>query len=103
MEQLIMDIQKWSIVRNLDMANSDKQLIKLMEELGELSQGYAKEDRDKVIDSLGDMLVVMIIFCQQQGLSLIDCLQEARDTIMDRKGKTVNGVFIKESDLQSGD
>lgn len=29
----------------------------------------------------------------------VDCLNEAWQTIKDRQGKTINGVFVKDSDL----
>lgn len=35
------------------------------------------------------------------GLDLVECLQSAYDTIKDRKGQMVNGVFIKEEDSAS--
>ncbi|GAX04575.1 ArpR family protein [Secundilactobacillus pentosiphilus] len=99
MNDLIKGVQKWSTERKLSNGDSSKQLNKLMEELGELAEGYNKNNNDKIIDSMGDMTVVMIILCQQLGIDFEGCLQEAYDTIHHRKGKTVNGVFIKESDL----
>ena len=102
MDWLITAIEKWSTERGLDKINpkdSSAQLAKLMEEVGELAQGELKLDGDKVVDSVGDLLVVIIIYCQQRGLDMTDCLQLAYENIMDRKGKTVNGVFIKEEDL----
>lgn len=100
MNDLIEKVQRWSTDRNLNNADSSKQLNKLMEELGELSAGYNKKDADKIIDSMGDMTVVMIILCQQLNLDFESCLQSAYDTIANRKGKTVDGVFIKDDDIQ---
>lgn len=37
--------------------------------------------------------------CNSYGYSLEECLQAAWNEIKDRKGKTINGTFIKESDL----
>ena len=50
-------------------------------------------------DGIGDVIVTLVILAEQQGLSLEECLQAAWDEIKDRKGKTVNGTFIKEEDL----
>lgn len=91
-------IEAWAIARGLDTAEPDKQLIKLMEELGELAEGINKQRRDQVIDSLGDMYVVMTIFAMQNGFSIEDAIKEAYMTIKDRTGKTVDGVFIKTGD-----
>ena len=33
---------------------------------------------------------------------LHECLEHAYNEIKDRKGKTVNGVFVKEADLKNG-
>ena len=44
-------------------------------------------------------MVVLIIMCQQLGLELVDCLQYSWNEIKNRQGKMINGVFVKESDL----
>jgi NTP pyrophosphatase (non-canonical NTP hydrolase) len=41
--------------------------------------------------------------CELSGYTLEECVQIAYDDIKDRKGKVVNGVFIKESDLKDGE
>lgn len=98
-ENLITNVKIWSKDRNLDQADSNRQLLKLEEELGELTQGHLKRRPEQVTDSLGDMLVVMTIYCQQNGLNLHDCFSDAYNEITNRKGKTVDGVFIKAADL----
>ncbi|WP_461243729.1 MazG-like family protein [Secundilactobacillus muriivasis] len=99
MNELIKGVERWSCERGLDVADPTKQLNKLTEELGELAQGINKNDVIKTSDSMGDMTVVMIILCQQLGVSFQGCLRVAYNTIKDRKGEMVNGVFVKESDL----
>ncbi|KRK40827.1 MazG-like family protein [Loigolactobacillus bifermentans] len=93
------NIQMWSEARRLDKQDPTKQLIKMQEELGELAQGYLKEKPAQVIDSLGDLLVVITIFCQQEDLELAEVLQEAWNQIKDRHGKIVDGTYVKDSDL----
>ena len=99
MNELIQKIQQWSINRGLDQQSPDKQLHKLVEELGELSGGYSRKNTDVVADSLGDMFVVMTIFCQQLNLDIQDCVEMAVNEIEGRKGQMVDGVFVKDSDL----
>ena len=73
-----------------------KQFMKLVEEIGELSNAILKDDKSEQIDALGDIQVVLIILAEQLGFDLDTCLQCAYDEIKNRKGKTINGSFIKE-------
>lgn len=102
-QELTIKIKQWAVDRNLHTANADKQMLKLGEEYGELCAGMARNDEEKVIDSIGDMFVVMTILSMQLGLDIQECVQGAYDEIKDRKGKMINGVFVKESDLVNGD
>lgn len=95
-------IQQWAHERELDKAQPEKQMLKLVEEVGELAQGLAKGNQDQVIDSIGDVYVVLTILSLQMDLDVRDCINQAYKEIADRKGKMVNGVFVKESDLQEG-
>lgn len=92
-------IEAWAIHRGLDKTNPDKQLIKLVEEMGELAEAHNKGYRDKQIDSIGDIFVVLTIYALQNGLHLDECVKEAYNTIKNRTGKMVDGVFVKNSDL----
>ena len=101
-EELHEAIIQWANDRNMikpDRLTGLAQLAKVTEELGELSAGINKNDEDKVKDSLGDILVTLIILAQDLNLDLLDCLNSAYRVIQNRKGKTINGVFVKESDL----
>lgn len=96
----IKSIEAWAKNRGLDKTNPDKQLIKLIEEVGELSEAHNKGYRDKQIDSIGDIFVVLTIYALQNGLHLDDCVKEAYNTIKNRQGKMIDGVFVKNSDLE---
>lgn len=91
-------VEAWATNRGLDKTNPDKQLIKLVEEIGELAEAHNKGYRDKQIDSIGDIAVVLTIYALQNGLHLDDCVKEAYNTIKNRTGKMKDGVFIKEGD-----
>ena len=95
-------IESWATHRGLDKTNPDKQLIKLVEEMGELAEAHNKGYRDKQIDSIGDIFVVLTIYALQNGLHLDECVKEAYNTIKNRTGKMVDGVFVKNSDLEDG-
>ena len=99
LDKLTEKIEGWAIDRNLHTADPNKQTIKLGEEFGELCQGLVKGNDDQVIDSIGDMYVVLTILSMQLGIELTDCVKMAYEEIADRKGKMINGVFVKEEDL----
>ena len=103
MDNLIEEIEEWAAKRGLDKADSSKQLLKLQEELGELTQGHLKKNGGQVEDSIGDLFVVLTIYCLQRNISLQGCVGEAYDTINNRTGKMINGVFVKTEDLQDTD
>lgn len=91
-------ITQWHHDRNLIEGSTDKdQFCKLMQEAGELSDNICK-DKD-LSDDIGDMIVVLLNIVERNGLTLEHCLAKAWNDIKDRKGKMVDGVFIKEADL----
>lgn len=97
LESLEVDVRNWAYAKGLDKADPAKQMLKLVEEVGELAADLAKGRDPK--DSIGDCLVVLTILCLQLGHSLEEPLKEAYEEIANRKGVMKNGVFIKESDL----
>lgn len=98
-EKLVNQIKNWHYDRNLiDGATDKDQVCKLIQEVGELSDNVCKE-RD-VADDIGDIMVVLINIAERNGLSLRHCLEVAYSDIKDRKGKMVDGIFVKESDAE---
>lgn len=90
-------IRQWHHDRNLINGSTDKdQVLKLMQELGELSDNCCKGKDMR--DDLGDMMVVMLNIMERNGYSLEGCLAQAYGDIKDRKGKMVDGIFVKEED-----
>lgn len=51
---------------------------------------------DQIKDDIGDILVTLAIQCEIQKTSFEECLNISWNEIKDRKGKTLNGTFIKE-------
>jgi len=99
MRDLVEKVESWADDRGLSSCDPAKQMLKLMEESGELAAGIAKANEPLIRDSLGDVLVVLIILSNQLGYDIETCLALAYDEIKDRKGKMIDGVFVKESDL----
>ncbi len=98
LHNLIDKVVKWHYDRNLIEGSTDKdQVLKLAQELGELSDSVCKGKDVK--DDIGDMLVVMLNIAERNGVVLSECLKKAWDDIKHRKGRMIDGIFVKETDL----
>ena len=95
MIDVVEKIEQWHYDRNLIEGSSDlAQFKKLLEETTEL-YGNISTGKNPV-DDIGDIIVVLINIATRNGLNLRECLEHAYDDIKDRKGKMVDGVFVKE-------
>lgn len=96
-DELIQSVELWADQRGLLVPeNRPRQMLKVMEEVGETSAALARGNRRELKDGIGDVVVTLIILASQSGFTLTECLNAAYQEIKDRKGKTVDGVFIKE-------
>ena len=90
-------VLKWAEERGLLKAeNAPRQMLKLMEEVGELAGAMAKNKPGDIVDAIGDIQVVLIILSKQLGYDYEQCLVDAYNVIKERKGKLINGVFVKD-------
>jgi uncharacterized protein YabN with tetrapyrrole methylase and pyrophosphatase domain len=78
--------------------HENRNLIDGSSELGELSDSVCKGN--DIRDDLGDMMVVMINIMKRNNITMNECLTVAYNDIKDRKGKMIDGIFVKESDLK---
>ena len=99
MNELVKLIEKWAREKNLDIAEPEKQMLKVVEEVGEVAAALARNNKNDLRDGIGDVVVTLVILAMQHDMDLYECLNQAYNEIKDRKGKNVNGVFVKESDL----
>ena len=94
--ELIGKVKQWHHDRNLIDGSTDKaQFRKLLEEAAEL-KGFIDGDGSNFKDHVGDILVVLINHCERNNTTLEECLKVAYNDIKDRKGKMIDGVFVKE-------
>ncbi|WP_296683366.1 MazG-like family protein [Flavobacterium sp.] len=94
LEQLVIN---WADEKGIfDKGTPTGQALKTLEECNELIDAIDKEDREEIIDALGDILVTIIIQAEMQGLRLENCLESAYNVIAKRTGKMVDGQFCKE-------
>mgnify|MGYP003148714332 FL=1 len=90
------DIRDWAEERGLyDKGDTKTQFCKLMEEAGELGRAVLKDNQAEFIDAIGDMVVVLTNMAMLGGTSIETCIDAAYDEIKNRKGKMVNGTFVK--------
>ena len=90
-------VAQWAKERNLIEGSTPRlQMAKLFEECEELSHALQDDDKKEIIDAIGDIQVVLAVMCAQLGLSINECREAAWNEIKDRKGKMINGVFVKE-------
>lgn len=97
--ETINKIKKWVLDRNLNTQNPKIQMCKVVEELGELATGINKNNVEQQKDSIGDVIVTLVCLSSQLGLSIEECIESAYEEIKDRKGKLIDGIFVKEDDL----
>jgi NTP pyrophosphatase (non-canonical NTP hydrolase) len=94
-----MRIIQWAEARKI-IPNStpEVQLLKAMSELGELADATIKNDKESIVDGVGDVMVCLINYCALQDLNLVDCMEVAYDQIKNRRGTLLpNGVFQKDA------
>jgi len=90
-------IVQWHKDRNLIEGSTDAaQFTKLLEEVDELGVNIVMSQ--PVIDDIGDIIVVLINIAERNGLTLWECMYHAYSEIKYRKGKMVDGVFVKEAE-----
>ena len=96
-ENIQESVINWAKERNLiKLGNAPKQLIKLSEEVGELGSAFLKNDYTEIKDAIGDIQIVLMILSEQLAIDYNQCLEDAYNVIKNRKGKTINGTFVKD-------
>jgi NTP pyrophosphatase (non-canonical NTP hydrolase) len=92
------NIRSWAKERGIyDAGDSKTQYVKLMEEAGELAKALLDEDEPEIIDAIGDMVVVLTNLAKLEGFDIEECIDSAYHEIANRKGKMVNGTFVKQT------
>lgn len=94
---LIDNVTGWFEEKGLHDVNM--QALKMFEEAGEicheLTRGHTTSK--ELVDALGDTIVTIIGLCHHLNIPFEAALSLAWNEIKDRKGKVINGSFVKES------
>lgn len=104
LSDLVAKINEWADERNLKQADPKIQWMRITEEVGEIRDVLLKptkftEPQIALKDAIGDTLVTIIVLAHQLDLDINECLNIAYEEIKNRKGKMINGTFVKEDDL----
>lgn len=105
MDEIINKIIDWGNGKGIN--NPTKQFNKLAEETLEAHEAYLASEYYKpseteykhLVEELGDIGVVWILLCNMLDVDPLEALEAAHTKNKDRKGKTINGSFIKAEDL----
>lgn len=87
----------WATARNITAeggATSYSQASKLQEEVQEFIDAETPEEAKL---EFGDMLVCLINIARLRGLDMGECLEAAYTKIKDRKGRMIDGKFVKDT------
>lgn len=103
MDELITKVEQWAKDKGLNQADPKAQFLKVAEEFGEIASAMARSNDELFKDSVGDVIVTLIILSMQKGTNVQECLEMAYNEIKGRTGKMVDGVFVKSSDLEDSD
>ena len=91
-------IRAWADNRGLyDQGDPKTQLIKLYEETGELAQALLKDNKEDIVDAIGDSVVVLTNLAHLVGTDIETCISSAYDEISNRTGRMKNGTFVKDT------
>lgn len=89
-------IREWAQEKGIYSKGDIKtQYVKLQEEAGELAKAIINNDKDEIIDAIGDCVVVLTSVAYFSDITIEECINSAYDVISKRKGQMVNGSFIK--------
>lgn len=100
-------VLEWADDKNLlHSENADTQFGKFIEEVFEFKSEmdldhfvYGRVMNENTKLEMGDIFVTLIILCEDLEIDPVVCLEMAYEKISKRKGKTINGCFVKSEDL----
>lgn len=100
-EQLKTKVEEWA--DDKDLIRFEYRFIqfeKVVEEVFELKEEMIQNNKKNTKLEFGDVIVTLIILSKQLNIDFVECLEMAYDKISKRKGKTIDGTFVKEADLK---
>jgi len=98
LENEFQPIREWAAEKGiLAQSTIKKQFEKLMEEVEETRTAIKNENLEELKDGIGDCVVVLTNMAALAGMTIEDSINSAYEVISKRKGKMINGKFVKEN------
>ena len=103
MRELIEKVKIWGAEKGITgngksaMFMRRKQADKTDEELSELFEAIMSDDEEEAKDAIGDIIVTLIMQAEWWDTDIEECLELAYNVISKRKGKMIDGQFVKET------
>lgn len=90
-------LEMWGLERGIIQNGKPMgQAIKSLEEVTELIDAIHKDDKEAIVDAIGDVGTTLLMQCAIQRITFTECLEAAYKQIKDRKGYLrPDGVFVK--------
>jgi NTP pyrophosphatase (non-canonical NTP hydrolase) len=99
MTDLFTAVRQWGQDKGIVFeGNETRQMLKTIEEAGELAAALTRGDRVAAADAYGDIIVTVIVGSACLGLRAEQCLEDALNVITKRKGQLLDGVFVKDGE-----
>lgn len=76
-----------------------KQMLYRLHSANRIKAVSSFDAQDAKLDALGDMVVVQMNIAKRNDTTLVQCTRDAYSVIKDRKGRMIDGNFVKEEDL----
>ena len=68
-----------------------------------MAKALLDKDKSEIEDAIGDMVVVITNLAELSELRIEDCIDSAYNEISNRKGKMINGTFVKTDGLSEAE
>jgi len=77
-------IYKYKKEKGLNRSDISKEIVCLVEELGELARSYRRHQNDEVVDAIGDLMVYCLGLCEIMNVDAEDLLEKIIENNEDR-------------------
>ncbi len=94
-----MDVVRWGETRGIiQNSTSAAQVKKTQEEVQELVDAIAANNKAGIIDAIGDVMVTLTMIAAIEDVPIVACYQAAYNEIKNREGYLdANGLWIKDA------
>ena len=102
-DTLDINIEQWGVARGIvKHATPLSQANKTLEEVHEMLDAIKDNDRDALMDAIGDIYVTLIMQCSVSSLDIDECIERAYEEIKHRTGTLLeDGTFVKDEDNEN--